>query len=211
VAIDGNTIVIGANEDDDNGSNSGSAYIFEPAFLPDQTRLVSIRDPQGNETILSYDINGRLERVTDPSGTRYLDFDYNGDDLLTTVTDHTNRSVGYGYDSDDNLTVVTDTRSLNWTYTYTRPLGSSETPHLMHEIIEPAPGQRVVERNYYDAEGRTRPLWLSTTRMTPPGSSPKRVRSTPIATGPTLAPSAARSTRRGMSGFIAMMPTSTAA
>ena len=29
VAIDGDTIVVGANGDDDGGSNSGSAYVFE--------------------------------------------------------------------------------------------------------------------------------------------------------------------------------------
>jgi RHS repeat-associated protein len=83
---------------------------------------------------------------------RYLDFGYDGQGRLTSVTDYTGRSVGYGYDAFDNLTVFTDTRDLAWTYVYTSAGGGSGTPHYLHEIIDP--DGRVVERTFFDAGGR---------------------------------------------------------
>ncbi len=115
-------------------------------------RLLTTRDPQGNQTQFDYDGSGRLGRVSDAASQRYLDFGYDGQGRLSSVADHTGRNVGYGYDTDDNLTVVTDTRDLAWTYVYTSAGGGAETPHYLHEIIDP--DQRVVERTFFDAQGR---------------------------------------------------------
>ena len=56
--------------------------------------------------------------------------------------------MGYGYDLNGDLTMVTDTLTQTWTYIY------SGTTHLLHEVAEPGPDERVVERTFYDDGGR---------------------------------------------------------
>jgi RHS repeat-associated protein len=111
-------------------------------------RLLSSRDPQGNETQFSYNSSGYLGQVSDPTGQRTLDFDYDGQGRLITVTDHTSRTVSYGYDGNDNLVTVNDTRGFTWTYTYTSTeLSSGSADHLLYEVIDPE--DTVLERTSY--------------------------------------------------------------
>jgi RHS repeat-associated protein/uncharacterized repeat protein (TIGR01451 family) len=107
--------------------------------------LRTMRDRQGNETLLSYDGSGRLARVTGPMGQRWLDLGYDAQERLATVTDHTGRTVGYGYDAAGDLTTVTDVAGQVWTYTYT-------DTHLLHEVFDPA--GNLVERTDYDEFNR---------------------------------------------------------
>jgi YD repeat-containing protein len=117
-------------------------------------RLLSTVDPQNNQTQFAYNSSGYLGQVSDPTGQRYLTFGYDGQARLTSVTDHFGRSASYGYDANNNLSVITDTRGLTWTYTYTTAGGAAGTPHYLHEVIEPAPERRVVERTFFDSLGR---------------------------------------------------------
>jgi len=149
VAVSGGQVVIGAPGVGKGGiQDRGAVYAAAVSeLLP--VRLVSIRDPRGNATHLTYTLHlGRivLERVSDPSGSRWLEFGYDTEGQLTTLSDHSGRSVRYGYDGLHRLTVVTDTRGLVWRYEY------SGSASLLHAVVEP--GGRVVERTYYDGEGR---------------------------------------------------------
>jgi RHS repeat-associated protein len=111
--------------------------------------LVSVRDPQGNVTQFTY-TDGRLSRVTEPTGQRYLDLGYDGQGRLAQISDPINRTVQYGYDLNGDLGVVTDTRGLAWTVTYTGT-------HLLYEIVDPE--GHTVERQEYDGQGRVTHQW----------------------------------------------------
>jgi len=111
--------------------------------------LVSVRDPQGNVTQFTY-TDGRLSRVTEPTGQRYLDLSYDGQGRLAQISDPINRTVQYGYDANGDLGVVTDTRGLAWTMTYTGT-------HLLYEIVDPE--GHTVERQEYDGQGRVTHQW----------------------------------------------------
>ncbi len=111
----------------------------------DTGRLTRRLDPQGNATELSRTNGLTLTRVTDAASGRYLDFDYDGQGRLSTLTDSANRTVGYGYDAADNLSQVVDTRGLTWTYTYSGA-------HLLHAITDPT--GKVIERTFFDPQGR---------------------------------------------------------
>ena len=113
----------------------------------DSGRLMAHIDPKGNRVTLTYTDGITLTRATGSGGQRWLDFAYDGQGRLSVVADHTGRHVEYGYDSSDNLTIVTDTLGQPWTYVYSGT-------HLLHEVVEPGPQRRVVERTFYDAQGR---------------------------------------------------------
>ncbi len=121
-----------------------STYIFTATG-----QLVEVRDPQGNPIRLMYS-GGRLARVQDATGARFLAFVYDVQGRLTEVRDPISRTVRYGYDPAGDLTVVTDTRGLAWTLVYTGA-------HLLYEIRDPL--NRIVERTAYDAQGRAVRQW----------------------------------------------------
>jgi RHS repeat-associated protein len=82
-------------------------------------QLTSEIDDYGNSLALTYDGNGRLDRVTDGTGSgRYLEFVYGGDGHVSTVRDSASRSVSYGYDGQGALTSFTNRVSKITTYSY---------------------------------------------------------------------------------------------
>lgn len=117
----------------------------ETFVFNDTGRLTRHLDPQGNATELSRTGGLTLTRVTDAASGRYLDFGYDGQGRLSTVTDSANRTVRYGYDAADNLSQVVDTQGLTWTYTYSGA-------HLLHAITDPT--GKVIERTFFDPQGR---------------------------------------------------------
>jgi RHS repeat-associated protein len=81
--------------------------------------LESLADEHGNSLALTYDVNGRLERVTDAAGSgRYLEVFYGADGRVSSIRDSTNRQVQYGYDTGGRLTSVTDLAGRTSTYSY---------------------------------------------------------------------------------------------
>lgn len=115
-----------------------SLYVFTSTG-----QLVEVRDPQGNPIRLTYS-GGRLARVQDATGARFLAFGYDAQGRLTEVRDPISRTVRYGYSPAGDLTVVTDTRGFTWTFVYTGT-------HLLYEIRDPL--NRMVERTDYDVQG----------------------------------------------------------
>ena len=115
-------------------------YTFDSAG-----KLAAQQDARGNRTQLSYDGSGRLDRVTEPLGERYLDFTYDASDRLLRVTDPSSRTVVYGYNASHELVTVTDTMGYTWTYTYTGT-------HLLSGVYDP--DGHPVEEQAYDAQAR---------------------------------------------------------
>lgn len=91
VALDGLTALVGAHLNDDPATDSGSAYGYTVTPPPTPKILLhAIRDPKGNSATLSYS-SERLTRVTGPSGQRWLDFGYDAQNRLVSLSDHAGR------------------------------------------------------------------------------------------------------------------------
>ena len=108
-------------------------------------KLHTWSDPLDHTFTYTY-TNGLLSRVADPSGGRYLDFDYT-QGQLDVVSDHAGRQVSFDY-TNGNLTSFTDVMGQEWTYTYTDP----NYPHHLTEVIDPRPETTL--RVEYDLQGR---------------------------------------------------------
>ncbi|MDX9864023.1 MAG: DUF6531 domain-containing protein, partial [Anaerolineaceae bacterium] len=114
-------------------------------------KLLTWTNAGGQAFAYSYGTNGLLDRVTGPDGVRYLDFDYDLQDRLTLVSDHTARSASITYDANNNVETFTDAMGKIWHYGY-------DTSHLMTtvQVEDPAnPGVLIDRtRNLYDTQGR---------------------------------------------------------
>jgi len=104
---------------------SQSEYLFDEDGV-----LLAWTDPQGRVFTYVYDLSGKLERVTGPSGARYLHLSYDIDDRIDSVVDHSGRTVNYGYDTNGDLTVFTDALGQTWTYQY-------DGNHQLTHIVDP--------------------------------------------------------------------------
>lgn len=71
VALWGNTALVGAHRNDDSGSNSGSAYVFDPLRCPG--------DLDGDNQIATSDLLQLLNNYGTPSGMSYEDGDLDAD------------------------------------------------------------------------------------------------------------------------------------
>ena len=109
-------------------------------------RLLSRNDALGHTLTYTY-TNNLLSRVSDPTGQRYLGFQYDTSDRLKTVTDNSGRYVRFDY-ANDNLASFTDALDQTWNYNYNDPNYS----HHLSEVIDPR-GETAV-RTEYDASGR---------------------------------------------------------
>jgi YD repeat-containing protein len=82
--------------------------------------LLSIIDPNGNTTQLSYDSLGRLVTVTDPV-SRHLYFTYGSGGasyLVSDVTTYVGITISYSYDSMGRLSQVTEQDSSTFNFAY---------------------------------------------------------------------------------------------
>ena len=87
----------------------GSTYVFNGG------RLMSITDPSGNVTSLTYS-DGQLTRVENGFGAS-LSLTWS-DGRVSRVTDSVGRSVSYSYDSGGKLVAVDDVRGKRTTFAY---------------------------------------------------------------------------------------------
>lgn len=136
--------------------NVGSpvTYTFKDAgqrvyTFDEDGRLQTRADPQGHQLHYRYNADGRLERVSDDTGNRYLLLAYNDQGQIESVADHTGRQVSFGYDPNTgNLISATDVLGQTWRYTYE----DARYPHYLSKVIDPR--NTIVEHTEYDDEGR---------------------------------------------------------
>ena len=124
-------------------------------------QLTAIADLNGYTTTLAY-TSGKLATVTDPAG-RTLTFAYTGS-LVSSVTDTASptRQVQFGYDGNDNLTSITDVAGGVTTFSYDSshrltqmldPNQQSATPkHYLTNVYDPTSGQVTSQTDF---AGRT--------------------------------------------------------
>ncbi|UCD74413.1 MAG: FG-GAP repeat protein [Phycisphaerales bacterium] len=94
VGISGDVVIVGADNDDDNGENAGAAYIFRFDFAQrlEQAKLLASDGAEGDDFGKSVDICGdtaiigapRHNGNGDDSGAAYI-FSYNGSDWIETA------------------------------------------------------------------------------------------------------------------------------
>ncbi|MGD8456603.1 MAG: RHS repeat-associated core domain-containing protein [Anaerolineales bacterium] len=121
-------------------SSDQTTYLFDA-----DGKLQTLTKPEGNSITYTYDVQDRLERVAGPSSLRYLDFVYDGQNRITSVSDHTSRQVSFTYDAAGDLVTATDVTSGVWNYSY-------DANHQLLEIIDPKSDTKV--RNEYDDTGQ---------------------------------------------------------
>ncbi len=107
------------------------------------------QDSNGNRMTLTY-LMGRLIKATD-SFSRTLDFTYDVNGFLSTITDGGGRVWRYGY-TDGNLTRYTDANGQVWNYEY-------NIQSYLTKIYPPASGGVPVVTNEYDELGRVVRQW----------------------------------------------------
>ena len=109
-------------------------------------KLISYTNPAGQKILYTFDGKGRLTKISDQGGQRYLTLAYSGNGTkIISITDHTGRRVSYGYDSGNNLTSVTDPLGKIWGYTY-------DSGHRILQVLDP--NNSIIERTEYDTQGR---------------------------------------------------------
>jgi RHS repeat-associated protein len=88
-------------------------------------KLSWIDDEKSNRLNISYDIQDRLDMITDTASGRSLTFNYNASNLLETLTGPVTDAVStgiwvtYGYDGNQNLTLVLYADNSGFDYEYT--------------------------------------------------------------------------------------------
>lgn len=108
-------------------------------------RLIQLQNGYGQNFSMTYDASGRLDRVTEPVSGQFLDFHYNSNNLVDSVSDNLSRQVSFGYDADNNMTSIVDAGGYTTTYTYTAEgYVLSAADHDGHTLFT----------NTYDTQGR---------------------------------------------------------
>ena len=107
--------------EDPNGNAITIAY--DAAYRP-----VSIRDAGGREYVLVYD-NGFLSKVEDANlaTSRSYILDYDDQGRLTTITDPLGQQERFAYDGDNLLTAITDKKGNTTTIVYATPVAGAVT------------------------------------------------------------------------------------
>ncbi len=80
--------------------------------------LVALRNPQGQSRGFTRDASGRVIQITEPVSGVFLNYIYNANGLLESVSDPLGRQVKFTYDANRNLTTITDAAGQVTTYTY---------------------------------------------------------------------------------------------
>jgi YD repeat-containing protein len=107
-------------------------------------RIISRANPQGHAFTYTYDVSGKLTRVSADNGERFIDLTYDGA-RITAVTDYTGRDVQFTYDAAGDLVSSTDLLEQTWSYVY-------DNGHRMTQLLDPSGAETVT--NEYDLNGR---------------------------------------------------------
>jgi RHS repeat-associated protein len=118
-------------------SKDGTVHYFSS-----NGKLFRIEDRNGNAVTLQYDGFDMLDSVTDASG-QVTTLTYDADGRIWAVTDPAGRFATYSYDSAANLVSVTDTAGQETNYTY-------DTEHNLTTITNPIGNQTFFTANSDD-------------------------------------------------------------
>jgi YD repeat-containing protein len=116
------------------------SYLFD-----DSGKLLSWSDSQGHSWAYTYDVDGRLDRITDDSRMRYLGFHYDEEGRIEDVYDYTGRQIGFGYSLDGDLNTILDVQNKTWNLTY-------DESHHLRLVQDPA--NSTIVHTEYDEMGR---------------------------------------------------------
>ncbi len=105
-----------------------NVYIFD-----ESGKITTLTNSAGQQFTYTYYGDGNLQRVSADGETRYLDFTYNPEGRLASVTDHTGDhsgpSVSFTYDANGDLDTHMDVLGKTWDYTYVN--------HYLTDVIDP--------------------------------------------------------------------------
>ncbi len=121
--------------------------------------LLTMADDYHNTIALTYDGNGRLQRIADAAGSgRYLDVFWGADGRINAVQDHTGRRVQYIYDNRGVMTSMTDPLGRTTYYTYVQgrfaPLLAAVTDHW-NRLVTSVTYDTVERVSSYTEQGET--------------------------------------------------------
>ena len=133
-------------EDPDGSHQLITKQGVELDFRPNDGRITSWRDPNGNTVSFTYS-GEKLQRVDDAVGHRFS-FTYTGDHI-SSVSDGI-RSFTYAYDGADQLTTVTDAANEMTTFAYA---GGDAESGLLESVFTPANPTNPRVLNTYDSLG----------------------------------------------------------
>ena len=120
----------------------GRAHQFNSAG-----KLISLADRNANQTLLTYDLNGRLSSVTDPFG-RVLSVTTNSSGLVLSISDSLGTIATYTYGGSNELSSVTYPDNSGYRFTHNVvPSG------LVLATVSDALGN-IIEQHDYDSQGR---------------------------------------------------------
>lgn len=115
---------------------NGSGYVLEEKngflyrFHPDG-RLDFMKDTNNNQVTAIYDANIRLIEVQHSNGSSFR-LEYNSQDRLSKLIDHTGRETNYNYDQNgDHLLTVMDHGNRTTSYTYSLGQGQASEHRLL--------------------------------------------------------------------------------
>jgi YD repeat-containing protein len=119
----------------------GALSLFQSCGVGSVCSILQQRDADGHTTTYRRNSHGRLARIE--ADTRWIAFEYDGDNRIARAHDSTQREVRYEYDAKGRLSRVLGADGQSHRYTYT-PLDQMAT------IVEP--GTDI--QNSYDENGR---------------------------------------------------------
>lgn len=99
--------------------------------MPETSMVTEIYDRNNNKILITRNGN-YATRITSPSG-RYIDLTLDSSNRISAATDQTGRSVQYVYDADGYLTTVTYPDNTTMAYTY---LSFPDYPHKMLSVVK---------------------------------------------------------------------------
>lgn len=126
--------------------------LVKPLYGQSSKRIHSITDAVGNEAVFTYDADGNLSTISDPTyeGGKVNRYTYDKAGNLTKITFADGKNAYYSYDENHLLTSQKDNDGYRIEYTYSQPAGRIVK---VEEAYGDTPGQTYTIR--YDADNTT--------------------------------------------------------
>jgi RHS repeat-associated protein len=130
-----------------NVTTTGDQYVFDK--YDDQGNLIETTLKTGEELSYHYDVNNRLDKITEIRSQRYIELLYKtGTDLIETVRDNSGRIVSLTYTGNELLNTITYANGVVSTFAY------NTKNQLTSETISDSNDSYKLFENSYDELGR---------------------------------------------------------